>query len=171
MLTTHVSQTELTHGLPTGIKDATLPADHNPVGSGCGEEDQYDLDTFCGSARFVAVGTCHRLHSGWIHSHLAGGGHRHGLDSFDSGPKRDRLITEIKQMKPIVLIGIVLVVLGALALAYQGISYTRTEKLLDVGPIHATKETQKRIPLPPILGGIALIGGVALLVAGSRQSA
>ncbi len=72
-------------------------------------------------------------------------------------------------MKPIVLIGIVLVVLGALALAYQGISYTRTEKLLDVGPIHATKETQKRIPLPPILGGIALIGGVALLVAGSRQ--
>ena len=74
-------------------------------------------------------------------------------------------------MKPIVLIGIVLVVLGALALAYQGISYTRTEKLLDVGPIHATKETQKRIPLPPILGGIALIGGVVLLVAGARQKA
>ncbi len=74
-------------------------------------------------------------------------------------------------MKPIVLIGIVLVVLGALALAYQGINYTRTEKLLDVGPIHATKETQKRIPLPPILGGIALIGGVAMLVAGSRQRA
>jgi len=72
-------------------------------------------------------------------------------------------------MKPIVLIRIVLVVLGALALAFQGISYTRTEKLLDVGPIHATTETQKRIPLPPILGGIALIGGVALLVAGARQ--
>ena len=67
--------------------------------------------------------------------------------------------------------GIVLVVLGVLALAYQGINYTRTEKLLDLGPIHATTETQKRIPLPPILGGIALIGGVVLLVAGARQRA
>jgi uncharacterized membrane protein len=74
-------------------------------------------------------------------------------------------------MKPIVLIGIALVVLGVLALAYQGINYTRTEKLLDLGPIHATTETQKRIPLPPILGGIALIGGVVLLVAGARQRA
>jgi len=74
-------------------------------------------------------------------------------------------------MKPIVLMGIVLVVLGVLALAYQGINYTRTEKLLDLGPIHATTETQKRIPLPPILGGIALIGGVVLLVAGARQRA
>jgi uncharacterized membrane protein len=72
-------------------------------------------------------------------------------------------------MKPIILIGIVLVVLGALALAYQSISYTRTEKVLDLGPIHATKDTQKHIPLPPILGGIALIGGVALLVAGARR--
>ena len=74
-------------------------------------------------------------------------------------------------MKPITLIGIVLVVLGALALAYQGINYTRTEKLLDLGPIHATKDTQERIPLPPILGGIALIGGVGLLIAGARQKA
>jgi uncharacterized membrane protein len=74
-------------------------------------------------------------------------------------------------MKPIVLIGIALVVLGVLALAYQGINYTRTEKLLDLGPIHATTETQKRIPLPPILGGIALIGGIVLLVAGARQRA
>ncbi|MGA2263493.1 MAG: DUF3185 domain-containing protein [Acidobacteriota bacterium] len=74
-------------------------------------------------------------------------------------------------MKPIILIGIVLVVLGVLALAYQGINYTRTEKVLDVGPIHATKETQQHIPLPPILGGIALIGGVALLVAGARRKA
>jgi len=72
-------------------------------------------------------------------------------------------------MKPIILIGIVLVVLGALALAYQGINYTRTEKLLDLGPIHATTETQKRIPIPPILGGLALIGGIALLVAGARR--
>jgi hypothetical protein len=74
-------------------------------------------------------------------------------------------------MRPIILIGLALVLLGALALAYQGINYTRTEKVLDIGPFHATKETQKRIPLPPILGGIALIGGVALLVTGARQKA
>jgi uncharacterized membrane protein YidH (DUF202 family) len=74
-------------------------------------------------------------------------------------------------MKPIVLIGIVLVVLGALALAYQGINYTRTEKVLDVGPMHVTKETQSRIPFSPILGGIALVGGIVLLVAGARRNA
>jgi len=74
-------------------------------------------------------------------------------------------------MKPIFLAGILLVVLGALALAlaYQGINYTRREKVLDVGPIHATKDTQEHIPLPPILGGLALIGGTLLLVAGARQ--
>ncbi|RPJ49887.1 MAG: DUF3185 domain-containing protein [Acidobacteria bacterium] len=72
-------------------------------------------------------------------------------------------------MKPISLIGIVLVVLGALALAYQGISYTRQEKVLDVGPIHATAETQERIPLPPILGGLVLVGGVALLIIGAKR--
>jgi uncharacterized membrane protein len=74
-------------------------------------------------------------------------------------------------MKPVTLIGIVLVVLGALALAYQGINYTRQEKVLDIGPIHATAETHERIPLPPIVGGLALIGGVVLLVAGARHKA
>ena len=72
-------------------------------------------------------------------------------------------------MKPISLVGILLVVLGALALAYQGINYTRHEKVLDVGPIHATKDTDERIPLPPIVGGVALLGGVVLLVSGARQ--
>jgi hypothetical protein len=72
-------------------------------------------------------------------------------------------------MKPISLAGIVLVVLGALALAYQGITYTRQERVLDLGPIHATADTQERIPIPPILGGLALVGGIALLVAGARK--
>ena len=72
-------------------------------------------------------------------------------------------------MKPIILVGILLVVLGALALAYQGISYTRQEKVLDIGPIHATTETHERIPLPPILGGLMLIGGIVLLITGARQ--
>jgi uncharacterized membrane protein len=74
-------------------------------------------------------------------------------------------------MKPSSLAGILLVVLGALALAYQGFNYTHREKVLDVGPIHATRDTQKHISLPPILGGLALIGGVALLVVGARQKA
>ncbi len=74
-------------------------------------------------------------------------------------------------MKPITLIGIALVVLGALALAYQGISYTRQEKVLDVGPIEATAEKHERIPLPPILGGLVLVGGVALLVIGAKRNA
>jgi len=74
-------------------------------------------------------------------------------------------------MKPNTLIGIVLLVLGTLALAYQGINYTRTEKIFDVGPIHATQETHERIPLPPILGGIALLSGGVLLALSMRRKA
>jgi len=65
--------------------------------------------------------------------------------------------------------GILLIVLGVLALAYQGITYTTREKVIDLGPIKATKETEKTIPLPPILGGAALAGGVVLLIAGARS--
>jgi UDP-N-acetylmuramyl pentapeptide phosphotransferase/UDP-N-acetylglucosamine-1-phosphate transferase len=72
-------------------------------------------------------------------------------------------------MKPISLIGIVLIVVGALALAYQGINYTREKKVVDMGPMHVTTETHERIPLPPILGGLALVGGVILLVAGAKN--
>ena len=67
------------------------------------------------------------------------------------------------------IVGIVLIVLGVIALAYGGISYTREEKILDVGPIEATAERRETIPLPPILGGLALAGGVVLLIAGSRK--
>lgn len=74
-------------------------------------------------------------------------------------------------MKPIMLGGILLIILGVLALAYQGISYTRQEKVIDIGPIHATAEKHERIPLPPILGGLMLVGGIVMLVAGSRQKA
>ena len=74
-------------------------------------------------------------------------------------------------MKRITLIGIVLLVLGALALAYQGINYTRQEKILDIGPIHATAETHERIPLPPVIGGLVMVGGIVLLVMGARQKA
>ena len=72
-------------------------------------------------------------------------------------------------MKPISWLGIVLIVLGALALAYQGISYTRQKKVLDVGSVHLTTETHEQIPIPPILGGLALVGGVVLLLVGTRN--
>jgi len=72
-------------------------------------------------------------------------------------------------MKGISWFGILLIILGALALGYQGINYTREKKVVDVGSVHLTKETHERIPLPPILGGLALVGGVILLVVGTRN--
>jgi hypothetical protein len=72
-------------------------------------------------------------------------------------------------MKPMVWAGIVLIVLGALALAYQGINYTRKKDVIDMGSIHVTTETQERIQVPPILGGLTLAGGIALLLIGARK--
>ncbi len=65
---------------------------------------------------------------------------------------------------PLIIIGIVLIAVGLVSLAYQGITYTSRETVLEVGPIKASADKEKRIPLPPILGGIALVGGVALLL-------
>jgi hypothetical protein len=72
-------------------------------------------------------------------------------------------------MKSTTILGILLAVLGGLALVYQGFSYTREEKVLDVGPIHATRDDTERIPIPPIVGGLALAGGIALLIIGAKQ--
>jgi len=72
-------------------------------------------------------------------------------------------------MKTYTLIGIVLIVIGIIALAYQGITYTTKEKVVDIGPIQINADKTKTIPLPPILGGIALVGGIVLLVVGSRK--
>jgi uncharacterized membrane protein len=73
-------------------------------------------------------------------------------------------------MKPISWIGILLIILGALALAYQGFNYTRQEKVIDLGPIHATAETQEHVSIPPILGGLTLVAGIVLLVYGNKKS-
>ncbi len=73
-------------------------------------------------------------------------------------------------MKPAMMLGILLIVLGALALAYQGFNYTKQERVLDVGPIHATAEEQKHVSIPPILGALALVGGIVLVVAGTRKN-
>jgi len=65
-------------------------------------------------------------------------------------------------------IGVILVVLGLFGLVWGGFTYTTKEKVLDIGPIHATREKSHQVPLPPIAGAVALIGGVVLLVAGRK---
>jgi drug/metabolite transporter (DMT)-like permease len=74
-------------------------------------------------------------------------------------------------MKPIIWVGILLVVLGVMALAYQGINYNHQETVMNVGPMHVTADTHDRMPLSPILGGLALAGGVLLLAVGAKQKA
>lgn len=72
-------------------------------------------------------------------------------------------------MKPSMWAGIALIILGALALAFQGINYTHRKDVVDLGSIHVTTEAQERVPLPPVLGGLALVGGIALVVMGARK--
>lgn len=72
-------------------------------------------------------------------------------------------------MKPITIIGVLLIVLGVVALAYQGITYTTSEKVVDLGPLKVEAEREKTIPLPPVLGGLALAGGIVLLIVGARR--
>jgi uncharacterized membrane protein len=76
----------------------------------------------------------------------------------------------IMRSNPITLVGIALIILGIVAFAYQGITYTSREKIIDIGPIQATAETQKSIPLSPLLGGLVLVGGIALVVVGAKTS-
>jgi hypothetical protein len=73
-------------------------------------------------------------------------------------------------IKPITLVGIALILLGIVAFAYQGISYTSREKVIDIGPLQASVDTKKTIPLPPILGGLVLAGGIVLVVVGTKRS-
>jgi uncharacterized membrane protein HdeD (DUF308 family) len=72
--------------------------------------------------------------------------------------------------RSVMILGVVLIVLGVLALAYQGITYTKREKILDVGPLQATADREKTIPLPPLVGGLALAGGIALVIIGAVKS-
>jgi hypothetical protein len=74
-------------------------------------------------------------------------------------------------MAPARLLGTILVVIGIVALVWGGISWTREETVIDLGPIEATTETRETIPLPPVLGGVALIAGIVLLVVPARRRA
>ena len=70
----------------------------------------------------------------------------------------------------VMLVGIALILLGIVAFAYQGITYTTREKIIDIGPIQATADTKKTIPLSPLVGGAALVGGIVLVVVGAKKS-
>ena len=69
------------------------------------------------------------------------------------------------------IVAIALIVLGIVALLYGGITYTKREKILDIGPIEATTQTRETIPLPPVFGGLAIVGGIALFVVAGRKRA
>ena len=72
-------------------------------------------------------------------------------------------------MNQATIIGIVLIVLAVIAFGYQGITYTTQEKVVDLGPLKATVEKEKTIPLPPIVGAVALIAGIVLIVRARRS--
>ena len=72
-------------------------------------------------------------------------------------------------MKPLTVIGVILIVIGIVALAYQGITYTTSEKVVDLGPLKVEAKQEKTIPLPPVAGAAALVVGVILVVVGSRR--
>jgi hypothetical protein len=66
-------------------------------------------------------------------------------------------------------VGVILIVLGLVGLAWGGFNYTTREKVIDIGPIHATREETHNVPFPPIAGALALVGGVVLLAVGRKE--
>jgi len=72
-------------------------------------------------------------------------------------------------MKPLVIVGILLIVIGVIGLAYGGISYTKEKTVVDLGPIKATADSRETIPVPPILGGLALVGGIVLIATSAKK--
>jgi hypothetical protein len=72
-------------------------------------------------------------------------------------------------MRPVSILGIILIIFGIFAIAAQGITYTKTEKILDIGPIEATAKRHKTIPLSPVAGGVAVAAGAVLVMVGSKR--
>ena len=72
-------------------------------------------------------------------------------------------------MRTNTIIAVILIALGIVAFAYQGITYTTKENVVDIGPLKVTTEKSRTLPLPPIVGAVALVGGIALLVTGRKK--
>jgi len=127
----------------------------------------------------VGAGAGEQLHDGWIHPYFDCDRYCNGLDQSNSGPEnlvtsRSLAIALTKErrnkMKTNTILGIILIIVGVIAFAYQGISYTTREKVVDLGPIQVSADKEKTIPLPPIVGAVALVGGIVLLVMGNKKS-
>jgi hypothetical protein len=73
-------------------------------------------------------------------------------------------------MKPAGIIGVILIIIGIIALTYGGFTYTKREKVIDAGPLQVNADKEKTVPFPPVLGGICLVGGILLVVVGSRKT-
>jgi hypothetical protein len=73
-------------------------------------------------------------------------------------------------MKPAGIVGIILIAIGIIALAYGGFSYTKREKIIDAGPLQVSADREKTVPFPPILGGICLVGGIILVIVGNKKA-
>jgi hypothetical protein len=120
-----------------------------------------------------------QLHDGRVDSYPAGNCCYRGAAQYYSGPQSFVVCRRLpiqgdnkkgSTMKTNSLIGIFLIVIGIIAFAYQGISYTSREKVIDIGPLQVTADKTRTLPLPPIVGGIALVGGIVLLVMGNKKS-
>jgi uncharacterized membrane protein YtjA (UPF0391 family) len=110
---------------------------------------------------FLVSLVSHLLRRTWVGSVRA-------LESMERGRDRNQLGSVEGSMGGRTILGIALVVIGLFALAYQGLTYTTQKKVLDIGPIQATKEEHHTIPLPPILGALALVGGIVVVVSDRR---
>jgi len=135
-------------------------------------DNRFDIDNF------VGAGAGEQLHDGWIHPYFDCDRYCSGVDQNNSGPENlvanKRSLTTLttgrrSKMKTNTLTGIILIVIGIIAFAYQGITYTTREKVVDLGPIQVTADKTKTLPLQPIVGGIALAGGIVLLVMGNKK--
>jgi hypothetical protein len=73
-------------------------------------------------------------------------------------------------MKPAGIVGIILIAIGIIALAYGGFSYTTREKVIDAGPLQVSADREKTVPFPPILGGLCLVGGIVLVLVGNKKT-
>jgi hypothetical protein len=79
------------------------------------------------------------------------------------------ITAEVTRVKIATIVGIVLVIIGVIGLAYGGVSYTKEKTVVDIGPIKATADSKETIPVPPVLGGIALAGGIILIATAARK--
>jgi uncharacterized membrane protein YidH (DUF202 family) len=73
-------------------------------------------------------------------------------------------------MKPATIVGVILIVLGIAGFAFGGLSFTHKEKVLDLGPIQASADKKESLPIPPVLGALAIVGGVVLVAVGARRA-